>query len=85
MRRPHVVNAMNMQESKPWSGTIPCRETVADRRLNWRRKSRGEQARRSVSGGQVCVSTTTVADKPTGKVVGKPSWGKPDVRFDEGA
>jgi hypothetical protein len=30
-------------------------------------------------------STTTVADTHTGKVVGKPYWGKPDVRFDEGA
>jgi hypothetical protein len=30
-------------------------------------------------------STTTVADKLTGKVVGKPYWGEPDVRFDEGA
>ena len=26
-----------------------------------------------------------VTDKLTGKVVGKPYWGKPDVRFDEGA
>jgi hypothetical protein len=33
----------------------------------------------------ICVSTTTVADKLTGKVVGKPYRGKPDVRFDEGA
>jgi hypothetical protein len=24
------------------------------------------------------------ADKRTGKIVGKPYWGKPDVRFDEG-
>jgi len=71
--------------SRPSSETVPESETVADRRRNWRRKSRGEQARRSVSGAQGCVSTTTVADKPTGKVVGKPSWGKPDVRFDEGA
>ncbi len=31
------------------------------------------------------ASTATVADKRTGKVVGKPYWGKPDVRFDEGA
>jgi len=31
------------------------------------------------------VSTTTVADKPAGKVVGKPYRGKPAVRFDEGA
>jgi hypothetical protein len=30
-------------------------------------------------------STTTVADTHTGKVVGKPYWGEPDVRFDEGA
>ena len=30
------------------------------------------------------ASTTTVADKPTGKVVGKPYRGKLDVRFDEG-
>ena len=30
-------------------------------------------------------STTTVTDKLAGKVVGKPYWGKPDVRFDEGA
>jgi hypothetical protein len=30
-------------------------------------------------------STTTVTDTHTGKVVGKPYWGKPDVRFDEGA
>jgi len=36
-------------------------------------------------GVENCVSTTTVADKLTGKVVGKPYWGKPDVRFDEGA
>lgn len=32
-----------------------------------------------------CTSTTTVADRRMGKVVGKPYWGKPDVRFDEGA
>ena len=32
-----------------------------------------------------CTSTTTVTDKPTGKVVGEPYRGKPDVRFDEGA
>ena len=31
-----------------------------------------------------CASTTTVADKHMGKVVGKPYRGKPDVRFDEG-
>ena len=31
------------------------------------------------------VSTATVADKSTGKVVGEPYRGKPDVRFDEGA
>jgi len=31
------------------------------------------------------ASTTTVADKRAGKVVGKPYWGKPDVRCDEGA
>ena len=31
------------------------------------------------------ASTTTVADKLTGKVVGKPYRGKPDVRFDERA
>jgi hypothetical protein len=31
------------------------------------------------------ASTTTVIDKLTGKVVGKPYRGKPDVRFDEGA
>ena len=30
-------------------------------------------------------STTKVADKLMEKVVGKPYWGKPDVRFDEGA
>ena len=30
------------------------------------------------------TSTTTVTDKLTGKVVGKPYRGKPDVRFDEG-
>jgi len=36
-------------------------------------------------GVQDCVSTTTVADKRMGKSVGMPSWGKPDVRFDEGA
>jgi len=70
---------------EPLSEAVPRSETVADRRLNWRRKSRGKQACRSVSGVQICVSTTTVADKLTGKVVGKPSWGKPDVRFDEGA
>ena len=29
------------------------------------------------------VSTTTVTDKHTGKVVGKPYRGKLDVRFDE--
>jgi len=74
-----------LTKPKPFSGTVPYSETVADRRLNWRRKSSGEQARRSVSGVQGCVSTTTVADKRTGKVVGKPYWGKPDVRFDEGA
>jgi hypothetical protein len=28
---------------------------------------------------------TTIADKLTGKVVGEPYRGKPDVRFDEGA
>ena len=39
----------------------------------------------NTSGVQGCVSTTTVADKRMGKIVGKPSWGKPDVRFDEGA
>jgi hypothetical protein len=27
---------------------------------------------------------TTIADKLTGKVVGEPYRGKPDVRFDEG-
>ena len=32
-----------------------------------------------------CTSTTTVTDKPMGKVVGEPYRGKPDVRFDEGA
>ena len=32
-----------------------------------------------------CASTTTVTDKLTGKVVGEPYRGKPDVRFDEGA
>ncbi len=31
-----------------------------------------------------CASTTTVTDKPMGKVVGEPYRGKPDVRFDEG-
>ena len=30
-------------------------------------------------------STTTVTDELAGKVVGKPYWGKPAVRFDEGA
>jgi hypothetical protein len=30
------------------------------------------------------VSTTTVADKHTGKMVGKPYRGKLDIRFDEG-
>jgi hypothetical protein len=34
---------------------------------------------------RVSVSTTTVTDKLTGKAVGKPYWGKPAVRFDEGA
>jgi hypothetical protein len=29
-------------------------------------------------------STTTVADKHTGKMVGKPYRGKLDIRFDEG-
>jgi len=37
-----------------------------------------------VSSVRICASTTTVTDKPTGKVVGKPYRGKPDVRFDEG-
>ncbi len=32
-----------------------------------------------------CELTSTVADKPMGKVVGEPYRGKPDVRFDEGA
>ena len=32
-----------------------------------------------------CASTTTVADKHMGKVVGEPYRGKLDVRFDEGA
>ena len=32
-----------------------------------------------------CKLTSTVADKPMGKVVGEPYRGKPDVRFDEGA
>ncbi len=31
-----------------------------------------------------CTSTTTVADKHMGKVVGEPYRGKPDVRFEEG-
>ena len=31
-----------------------------------------------------CASTTTVTDKPMGKVVGEPYRGKLDVRFDEG-
>jgi hypothetical protein len=31
------------------------------------------------------TSTTTVADKSTGKVVGKPKRGEPNLRFDEGA
>jgi hypothetical protein len=31
-----------------------------------------------------CASTTTVTDKPMGKVVGEPYRGKPDLRFDEG-
>ena len=31
-----------------------------------------------------CTSTTTVTDKPMGKVVGEPYRGEPDVRFDEG-
>ena len=31
------------------------------------------------------VPTATVADKPTGKVVGEPYRGEPDVRFDERA
>jgi hypothetical protein len=31
------------------------------------------------------VPTVTVADKPTGKVVGEPYRGEPDVRFDERA
>ena len=35
--------------------------------------------------GRTRVSTVTVADRRAGKVVGKPYWGKPDVRFDEGA
>ena len=82
---------MNMlTKPKPFSGTVPWSETVADRRPNWRRKSSGARARRSVPGVQGCVSTTTVADRRTGKVVrlrlrlrrdtvGKPSWGKPDV------
>ena len=30
------------------------------------------------------ASMTTIADKLTGKVVGEPYRGKPDVRFDEG-
>lgn len=38
-----------------------------------------------VAGGGACRITITVADKQTGKVVGKPYWGKPDLRFDEGA
>ena len=37
------------------------------------------------SSGDHGASTATVADKLTEKVVGKPYWGKPDVRFDEGA
>ena len=33
---------------------------------------------------KICASTTTIADKRMGKVVGEPYRGKPDVRFDEG-
>ena len=36
------------------------------------------------SSAESCASTTTVADKRTGKVVGEPYRGKPDLRFDEG-
>jgi len=35
--------------------------------------------------GRSSISTTKVADKRTGKVIGEPYWGKLDVRFDEGA
>ena len=50
-----------------------------------RRKSRGGWGDRNTPEGRTCVSTVTVADRHAGKVVGKPYWGKPDVRFDEGA
>ncbi len=33
----------------------------------------------------ICASTTTVTDKPMGKVVGELYRGKPDLQFDEGA
>jgi len=73
-------------------GNIQALERNCPVRRNSRRqeeKLEAEKQRRTGmkehAGVQRCVSTTTVADKRTGKVVGKPYRGKPDVRFDEGA
>jgi hypothetical protein len=39
------------EQPMPQSGTVPESETVADRRGNWRRKSRGERACMEHAGG----------------------------------
>ena len=80
-------NATNMRNSPCFMLTdCPARakQSPTEGRTG-RRKSGVGQGARNAHGGQTRVSTVTVADRHAGKVVGKPYWGKPAVRFDEGA
>ena len=85
MNAPAVAgNAMNMQNSPGFTLTDCLAKAKQSLTGDGRRKSRGGWGARNAPEGQACVSTVTVADRHAGKVVGKPYWGKPAVRFDEG-
>ena len=69
---------------KPVLQTVLRSQPVADGGGEPEAEKRRKTKRRNADGVARRVSTTRVADKPAGKVVGKPYWGKPAVRFDEG-
>ena len=88
MRQPSLTFAMNVRKNpRPVVQTVLGVKQWSKGLIAPRRKGRlGPGERRIFAGnGQICGSTATVTDKHTGKVVGKPYWGKLDVRFDEGA
>ena len=87
VRQSFAGNAMNLRKGPCFTLTdCPARakQSLTGGQAGKRKSGNGRGAR-NTHGGRARVSTITVADRHAGKVGGKPYWGKPDVRFDEGA